>query len=127
MRANMINAVRKINSNNTAIGVLELSKTEYGENNTIIIGISTSAASETLCEDLNSPEEMINYALDSRKSANPDFVIFKELRIIKNNALCKVTQKDILSINPNQLYYTTLTVNRKIINSISITYLLQQE
>ena len=125
MKDNMVNTVRKISPNNTAIGVLELSKTEYGEDNTIIIGIPTFAASKTPCEKLNSPEEMISYTLDSRKSANPDFVTFKELRIIKDNALCTVTQKDVLNINPNQLYYTTLTVNRKIINSISVTYLLK--
>lgn len=120
MKDNMINTVRKISPNNTAIGVLELSKTEYGEDNTIIIGIPTSAESKQLCEKLKSPKEMISYALDSRKSANPDFVTFKELRIIKDNELCIVTQKDVLNINPNKLYYTTLTVNRKIINSISI-------
>lgn len=116
----MINTVRKISPNNIAIGVLELSKTEYGEDNTIIIDIPTSAESKQLCEKLKSPKEMISYALDSRKSANPDFVTFKELRIIKDNELCIVTQKDVLNINPNKLYYTTLTVNRKIINSISI-------
>lgn len=131
----MINYIKKINPNTTAIGVVNLSRTEYGEDNIIIAGFSTQLKvplSHTnrftsTTNNLEDPIDIINHALDQQGQPNPDFVPIKQLRIVKNNLLCKVEQKDILSLDPDKLFYNIVMVNRKVINNISIQYSLRKE
>ena len=131
----MINYIKKINPNTTAVGIVTLSRTEYGEDNIIVAGFSTQLKVPSSCtnsfkstaNDLEDPIDIINHALDQRGQPNPDFVPIKQLRVVKNNLLCKVGQKDILSLDPDKLFYDIVMVNRKVINNISIEYSLRKE
>lgn len=131
----MINYIKKINPNTTAVGIVTLSRTEYGEDNIIVAGFSTQLKVPLSCtnsfksttNDLEDPIDIINHALDQQGQPNPDFVPIKQLRVVKNNLLCKVRQKDILSLDPDRLFYDIVMVNRKVINNINIEYSLRKE
>lgn len=131
----MINYIKKINPNTTAVGIVTLSRTEYGEDNIIVAGFSTQLKVPLSCtnsfksttNDLENPIDIINHALDQQSQPNPDFVPIKQLRVVKNNLLCKVKQKEILSLDPDKLFYDIVMVNRKVINNISIEYSLRKE
>lgn len=124
----MINYMKKINPNTTAIGIVNLSRTEYGNDNIIVAGFSTrNSTSNSANNFLEDSIDIINHVLSPQGRSNPDFVPIKQLRIVKNNLLCKVEQKDILSLNPDRLFYDTVMVNRKLINDISIEYSLRKE
>ena len=126
----MINYIKKINPNTTTIGIVTLSRTEYGEDNIIVAGFSTQLKAPLSCtnrfksttNNLEDPINIINHALDQQGQPNPDFVPIKQLRVVKNNLLCKVEQKDILRLDPDKLFYNIVMVNRKVINNISIVY-----
>lgn len=131
----MINYIKKINPNTTAVGIVTLSRTEYGEDNIIVAGFSTQLKVPLSCtnnfknttNNLEDPIDIINYALDQQGQPNPDFVPIKQLRVVKNNLLCKVGQKEILSLDPDKLFYDIVMVNRKVINNISIEYSLRKK
>ena len=123
----MINYIKKINPNTTAIGIVTLSRTEYGEDNIIVAGFSTQLKVPSSCNNLEDPINIINHALDQQGQPNPDFVPIKQLRVVKNNLLCKVEQKDILRLDPDKLFYNIVMVNRKVINNINIAYSLRKE
>lgn len=131
----MINYIKKINPNTTAVGIVTLSRTEYGEDNIIVAGFSTQLKVPLSCtnkfksttNNLEDPIDIINHALDQQGQLNPDFVPIKQLRVVKNNLLCKVEQKEILSLDPDKLFYDIVMVNRKVINNISIEYSLRKE
>lgn len=131
----MINYIQKINPNTTAIGIVTLSRTEYGEDNIIVAGFSTQLKVPLSCtnnfknttNNLEDPIDIINHALDQQGQPNPDFVPIKQLRVVKNNLLCKVGQKEILSLDPDKLFYDIVMMNRKVINNISIEYSLRKE
>lgn len=131
----MINYIKKINPNTTAVGIVTLSRTEYGKDNIIVAGFSTQLKVPLSCtnkfksttNNLKDPIDIINHALDQQGQLNPDFVPIKQLRVVKNNLLCKVEQKEILSLDPDKLFYDIVMVNRKVINNISIEYSLRKE
>lgn len=131
----MINYIKKINPNTTAVGIVTLSRTEYGEDNIIVAGFSTQLKVPLSCtnsfknttNNLEDPIDIINHALDQQDQPNPDFVPIKQLRVVKNNLLCKVEQKEILNLDPDKLFYDIVMVNRKVINNINIEYLLRKE
>lgn len=131
----MINYIKKINPNTTAVGIVTLSRAEYGEDNIIVAGFSTQLKVPLSCtnsfksttNDLGDPIDIINHALDQQSQPNPDFVPIKQLRVVKNNLLCKVRQKDILSLDPDRLFYDIVMVNRKVIDNINIEYSLRKE